>query len=97
MRHELKTSPELYGPTSTNQKTVEVRRNDCNFAIGDVLVLREFNDATGDYTGASCERIVTHILSGGQLGIESGFVVMSLSDDFCDDTANEPTYGNHRW
>lgn len=42
MRHELKTWPEYYGPISTGEKPFEIRVNDRDFEVGDILVLREF-------------------------------------------------------
>jgi hypothetical protein len=32
------------------------------------------------YTGRECRRRVTHILQGGQFGIEAGYVVLSLEE-----------------
>lgn len=95
MIHELKTWPELYQAVARNAKTVEVRKNDRNFAVGDVLDLREFDPNTGTYTGARCERSVSHIVNGGQLGIEVGYVAMSITDDFDGETGWTP--GNQGW
>ena len=49
--HELKTWPGFFAGIVTGEKTAEVRRNDRNFAVGDTLVLREYNAETGEYTG----------------------------------------------
>lgn len=79
--HELKTWPVFFREINTRRKTVEVRKNDRGFQVGDVLLLREYSPTMDVYTGALCRRTVTHIVAGGQFGIESGYVVMSLGGD----------------
>jgi hypothetical protein len=40
--HELKSWPEFFSAIETGEKTFELRRNDRNYQVGDVLVLREW-------------------------------------------------------
>lgn len=42
MRHELKTWPEFYRAVQDNKKTFELRYDDRRYAVGDELLLREF-------------------------------------------------------
>ena len=42
-RHELKTWPQYFAAVRSGKKRFEIRRNDREFAVGDVLVLREFD------------------------------------------------------
>lgn len=42
MLHELKTWPEYFQPIINKEKMFDVRNNDRNFQIGDILRLREF-------------------------------------------------------
>jgi hypothetical protein len=42
MRHELKTWPEFYRAIQDNKKTFELRYDDRRYAVGDELLLREF-------------------------------------------------------
>lgn len=79
--HTLKTWPEPFKAVIANQKTVEVRKADRDFKVGDVLELREFAPDTQTFTGSRCLRRITHVLPGGQFGIEDGYVVMSITDD----------------
>lgn len=86
--HWLKTWPDYWEAVATGGKNFEVRRDDRGFQKGDILVLRKFNPATGSYVMggksrwdvAEVRRRVTWILTGGQFGIEAGYVVMGLAD-----------------
>ena len=78
MDHELKTWPEHFEAIRKSQKTVEVRKNDRNFQVGDYLFLREWCPESKEYTGRDTIRPVKHILQGGQFGIEPGYVVISI-------------------
>lgn len=90
--HELKTWPSYFAAVRDGSKTFEVRRNDRDFAVGDVLRLREWDPTKetsrfmlsggferGDYTGLTHEMRVTYVLRGGEFGIEAGFCVMGLA------------------
>lgn len=78
MTHVLKTWPEYFEQVITGQKNFEVRKNDRVFSQGDILVLEEWNNVTGNYTGRKIARLVSYVLQGGQFGIEEGFVVMAI-------------------
>lgn len=76
--HRLKTWPEFYGAVEDGRKTVELRYDDRDYAVGDILLLREYlpgDDAR--YTGRSTTRVVTHIVRG-EWGVEPGYVAMSI-------------------
>jgi hypothetical protein len=80
--HELKTVPAYFDPVYRGVKTFEVRRDDRGFQKGDVIWLREFNPNARtpqqQYTGRSMLATISWILTGGQMGIEPGYVVMSI-------------------
>lgn len=76
--HNLKTWPEVFDAMLTRAKSFEVRRDDRGFGVGDTLVLKEWDPATGKYTGRTCKALVTYLLPGGQFGIEAGYVCMSV-------------------
>lgn len=61
--HKLKTWPEFFNPTAQLQKTFEFRRNDRDFQVGDLLWLQEWNRGSETYTGRSCLRAITYIIS----------------------------------
>ena len=81
--HELKTVPAYFEPLLRGEKTFEVRRDDRGFQKGDTLWLREFtpNARTPQqqYSGRWVLATVDWILTGGQMGVEPGYVVMSIT------------------
>jgi len=79
--HKLKTWPKFYGAVLSGAKRFEVRKNDRDFQVGDVLRLEEWDPETLQYTGAVMLKYVTCILHGGQLGIRPGYCVMSIGDN----------------
>jgi hypothetical protein len=83
--HELKTLPPYFEDVLTGRKTFEVRKADRNFAVGDVLRLREWapddwcDESVGvfpDYTGREMRVKVTYILRG--YGLQDGYVVLGI-------------------
>ena len=84
--HNLKTVNPHYYLLSTGEKTFEIRKNDRDFQVGDLLHLEEYiyvdpirPSSGGKFTGTSMYRKITHILDGEKWGIMPGYVVMSLS------------------
>lgn len=82
--HELKTDPAVFAAVAAGDKTHEIRFNDRDFQIGDVLHLRE-TVATGEamragapleYTGRQAMREVSHIQTG--YGLVDGWVILSF-------------------
>ena len=62
--HELKVWPEYFEALLNGSKTTEIRKNDRDFKVGDILRLREYQHEFDNYTGAEEWREVTHVLSG---------------------------------
>ena len=80
-RHELKTWPKYFAAVRSGQKRFEIRRNDREFKVGDILVLREFDPETQDYTGQAEERQVTFLLSEEDYGgVIHGFVAIGFGE-----------------
>jgi hypothetical protein len=73
--HCLKTWPGYFGPVLDGSKTFEVRKQDRDFRVGDVLVLQEWEPASKVYTGRVIAKRVTHLMTWM---IESGHCAMSL-------------------
>lgn len=76
--HDLKVWEGFYDALASAAKNFEVRKNDRDFKVADVLHLREVDEKTLEYTGRSIKRRVSYILHGGQFGIDEGWCVMGL-------------------
>lgn len=84
--HKLKTWPSHYSEVIAGAKKFEARRNDRDYAVGDLLWLKEWDPSRhadlaspGAFTGRECKAEVTSILHGGRWGIEIGHCVMSIA------------------
>ncbi|MBN1626428.1 MAG: DUF3850 domain-containing protein [Deltaproteobacteria bacterium] len=76
--HELKTWPESYEPIEQGLKPFEIRLNDRDYRVGDILILREFDPGVGQYTGRATVANVRFILAGEKWGLKPGYVAMSI-------------------
>ena len=63
--HELKTWGIFWNEVNARTKMFEVRKNDRNFKVGDVLVLREWDHKRKRYTGNVAYRFVTLVMDLG--------------------------------
>lgn len=77
MKHELKTWPEYFNAVVDGTKNFEVRKNDRNFQIGDMLVLKEWDQLRESYTGSQVCGKVTYILINPQF-VKEGYIIMGL-------------------
>lgn len=77
--HLLKTWPEYFEAVARLDKTFEVRKNDRDFKVGDLLVLQEYDNEHDWITGRYVAVTVTYVLQGGQFGVDPGYVVLGLS------------------
>lgn len=80
--HELKVSLAYWHPLANGEKPFEVRRDDRGFQRGDTLLLRCWNPTFNCHESAyePVRKRISYILTGGQFGIEPGYVVMGLQD-----------------
>ena len=79
--HVLKIRPQYLRDVVSGKKKFEVRKDDRNFQVGDILVLVEFDTASPcpEFNEShSLDCVVTYKLPGGQFGIESGYCVLGI-------------------
>lgn len=73
--HELKTWAEFFKAIQSGEKTFEIRNNDRNFQVGDMLLLREYDLETDRFTGRETIKQITYITDFLQ---NDGYGVMSI-------------------
>ena len=78
--HEVKSWPHLFEAIMAGQKRHELRRNDRDYRVGDVLILREYLPASGEYSGRQLTVEVTYLTSTSTPCAISDSVLM---DGYC--------------
>jgi hypothetical protein len=76
--HELKTWPEPFAAILSGVKRHEVRKADRPFAVGDTLLLREYDPEKQSYTGRFTDVQVTYLTGPGAFGLPADIVVMTV-------------------
>lgn len=86
MRIEKKTWPEMFAAILDGKKTFDLRLADFEYQEGDVLVLREFDPKTKEYTGRVIEKEISYILKTKDLNFwkkddvkKLGYIVMGIN------------------
>lgn len=75
--HVLKSLPEFFEPAIVGEKTFEIRRNDRDFRVGDLVLLYEWSDA--GFTGrVSDVYSIEYVFPGGKFGLDSDYCVFSI-------------------
>lgn len=81
--HEVKCWPNYFDAIESGEKPFDVRRDDRGYQKGDTLFLRRYDPAklieSDKYTGSEMNKEITYVLTGGQFGIEPGYVVLGLA------------------
>lgn len=92
--HELKSWPPFFRRVMSGAKKSELRRDDRGFAVGDTLLLREWDPGVRSYTGAWETREVTDVVREQQeFGLLDGFALLSIGPRIA---GNDPTKGATR-
>jgi hypothetical protein len=77
--HELKTWPEFFSAILDGRKPFEIRENDRDFDVGDVLHLREWEPDRCAYTGRETRVRVTYFVGRGAWGLPPNLCVMGIA------------------
>ena len=80
--HELKSWPEYFTMVMSDLKLFELRKNDRDFRVGDLVVLEEFRPGVGTYTGRQQEIEITYIIRDDDMvavdGLTSGYCIFGF-------------------
>jgi hypothetical protein len=81
--HRLKMHAAYFGAVVEGVKPFDVRRDDRGFQRGDYVLLVEtaqlLDGSAWQPTGREAQYEITYVLTGGQFGIEPGYVVLGLA------------------
>lgn len=76
--HDLKTWPLPFAAVVAGAKLYEVRKNDRDYGVGDVLNLREWEPTSAVYTGRSLAVVVRYMTHGGEWGLAGDLCIMGI-------------------
>lgn len=74
--HELKTYPHYFQQSLEGNKNFEIRMNDRNFQVGDIVILKEWDNIK--YSGREVIGRIKYILDDRFIGLTKGYVALSL-------------------
>ncbi len=79
MNHNLKLISQHFDPVLAGKKTSEIRFNDRNYQVGDIVTLNEGDLDSGEfrYTGRKVSARIGYI---SNYAVNDGFVCLSLND-----------------
>ena len=78
--HELKTLPKYFNLVCSNIKNFEVRKNDRDYKINDILILKEWDTDKG-YTGYEQRRKICYVLDNPDY-CKEGYVILGMKKNF---------------
>jgi len=76
--HELKISPKYFEDVNANKKRFELRKDDRDFEVGDLITLKEYDN--GEYTGREIKNIpIGYILRDvPEYGLKEGYCILGI-------------------
>lgn len=77
MEHELKIYPQYFEDVISGKKKFEIRKNDRKYRVGDILILKEWDNIK--YSGRKARAEVIYLIDDKFVGIQPGYVVMGIS------------------
>ena len=84
--HKLKTDPKVFAESWSGRKCFEIRKDDRDFQVGDILVLNETKYSGEEmqegmplmYTGRTLEVEISYKLPVGDYGLNFNWTVLSV-------------------
>lgn len=75
--HELKIAPEFFSAVEDGIKKFEIRKNDRDYKVGDILILKEYISHDYRYTGYTFKVEITYMTDYAQ---QDGYVVLGIEE-----------------
>lgn len=76
--HIKKLTQPYFDDVWYDKKKFELRKNDCDYTVGDFIVLKEYDQETISYSGRKIEAIINYLLKDYP-GIENGYCILGIS------------------
>jgi ParB family chromosome partitioning protein len=80
--HNIKCIHELFEDKIIGNKPWEMRWNDRNYKVGDILIQHEIGDTDLLYTGRTFNETVIYMMEGPRYGLREGWVIMTTFGGF---------------
>ncbi|MBH1941658.1 DUF3850 domain-containing protein [Mobilitalea sibirica] len=78
--HDLKCFNPYFQDIWDGKKNFDIRKNDRDYQVGEMLVLREYSIAAG-YRGRAMHKKIGYILKDcPQFGLQEGYCILGLED-----------------
>lgn len=79
IEHELKTHPIYFEKVYHGFKPWELRKNDRDFKVGELVLLKSFDPDTQKFSGSFIKAMITYILKDcPQFGLADGYCILTL-------------------
>ena len=75
--HDLKIDPDYFDDVITGKKTFEVRRNDRDFKVGELLNLQEYDREKREYTGHNIIKGIGYILDNQEY-LREEYIILGI-------------------
>lgn len=79
INHNLKIHPKYFKEVANGNKTFELRYDDRNYKVGDILILMGYDSETMSFDGTQIVKEITYICSDFE-GLKEGWVILSIKD-----------------
>ena len=82
--HHVKSWPEFFQPILAGTRRHELRKNDRDYQINDLLILHEWIPGSGSYTGRTAEAVITSMTSAefpcavSENGLTEGYCIFTV-------------------
>lgn len=77
MKHYKKLTQPYFNEVYGRIKTFELRKNDCYYNVGDVIILQEYDNETDTYSGSEIAAEITYILKD-YIGLQEGYCILGI-------------------